>query len=1017
MPVWEIYTYGNGEFLAMIFNGVVALLGDSNFTTLMRLAGIFGLMWVSIKAALYRGPVEWTYLIWFVVIYGVLFVPKVDVVIVDRLDSSQTRVVANVPWGLGTFAGTTARIGDWFTRGTEAVMTLPDDLKYQRNGVVFGSSLIEAASQYEITDGRFSANMSEFMRQCVFYDVLFRRYTWTDILEAEDTWEFIRTHTAPVSRSFSYSASDGSRSIIPCRTGALGVLTADWNVELDRAQRLYGIRFNPHLTMAEAAAKLMADIPVSYDYLAGISRSGGDIVRANMMANLFRRSFGNAAAAADAGAAAQDFALAQAERQQLQTYQVMGKLAGKLLPLLKNIYEGLLYGMFPFLFLVFMLPIGVKIFLAYLKNIVWLQLWAPLYAILNLLMTLGAQKFSTAAAAQLGGQALSLATHSGLAYVNTETAVIAGYIGLSIPLIAYGLVSGGQMALTQLAAQVGAVAQVAANQASSSASTGNINLATLGAYNTGMFKNDTHAATNYGGGRLDSGSGVIDHFARHGQWVSMEGGMPVAAGMGGAARNEVNARYTESMEAARSELADYGRSVNADYQNMLRFQHEAGRTISGSTQFSRGDLASHGQQLAETESLANRWGAGRGYSTNQSMEMLATASVVAQNPKLLDLVSPVSLKAELGMQHASDAKVMEDFRSAMEYAKQTNFADTWQSTVDSGQRLAADFSDRTGDSLGRDIAGGLRSSETTSARLSATLNEAHAWQQANSRIEESGASWDADLIQAVRRDYIGRHGSFGPESFDMLLTQAKSGDLTAIDRLATLSREYVQNNAEHLAGIQGAPTRDGVEVRGRAGLDELREMQTRVRGSSKGMEQTPYRAAETSGVRPSEAIKARSQFVANLAGDKRTGMEEQVTPSVGGDTLAGNVDERVENGQWTGHQLIDAGQNSFIPKSIGDLHQEGNKALTGEYQLPEGSNAQWRTDMAGETGGSARQSSPPASPMGSGTGGTKSAPTYDYGKMPDSALLRFASSDDAAPEVRERAREELEKRGFRFPKK
>lgn len=98
------------------------------------------------------------------------------------------------------------------------------------------------------------------------------------------------------------------------------------------------------------------------------------------MADSFRRAFGNAASATDANAAAQDFALAQAEQQQRSTYAVMGQLAAKFLPLLKNIYEGILFGMFPFLFLIFMLPIGVKIFLAYLKNIIWLQLWAPLYA-------------------------------------------------------------------------------------------------------------------------------------------------------------------------------------------------------------------------------------------------------------------------------------------------------------------------------------------------------------------------------------------------------------------------------------------------------------------------------------------------------------------------------------------------------------------------------------------------------------------------------------------------------------
>lgn len=627
MPIWEIFTYGNGEFLAMIFNGIVALLGDSNFTTLMRLAGIFGLMWVSLKSALFRGPVEWTYLIWFVLIYGVLFIPKVDVVIVDRLENDQTRVVANVPWGLGTFAGATARIGDWFTRSTEAVMTQPDDLKYQRNGVVFGSTLIEAASQYEITDGRFSANMSEFMRQCVFYDVLFRRYTWTDILEAEDTWEFIRTNTASTSRAFAYTAADGARSIIPCQTGAQGVLTTDWNAEIDRAQRLYGIRFNPHLNMTDAAAKLMADIPVSYDYLAGISRSGGDIIRANMMANLFRRSFGNAAAAADAGAAAQDFALAQAERQQLQTYQIMGKLAAKLLPMLKNIYEGLLYGMFPFLFLVFMLPIGVKIFLAYLKNIVWLQLWAPLYAILNLLMTLGAQKYSTAAAAQLGGQALSLATHSGLAFVNTETAVIAGYIGLSIPLIAYGLVSGGQMALSQLAAQVGAVAQVAANQSSASTSTGNINLATIGAYNTGMFKNDTNALTNYGQGQYNDIFGNTNTLARGGRHAlsHLHNDIGVTADMGETLQFAKLQSLAQLEQATQSHARQYADGLATSLDSALDMSRSTGFGFQKSDGWNQQETAAWSRLAQKTDEVSQQLQDRYGFSQEQADKIAAIA--------------------------------------------------------------------------------------------------------------------------------------------------------------------------------------------------------------------------------------------------------------------------------------------------------------------------------------------------------------------------------------------------------
>ncbi|MEW8375813.1 MAG: conjugal transfer protein TraG N-terminal domain-containing protein [Candidatus Thiodiazotropha sp.] len=758
MPIWEIYTYGNGEFLALIFNGVVALLGDSNFTTLMRLAGIFGLMWVSIKAALYRGPVEWTYLIWFVLIYGVLFVPKVDVVIVDRLDNNQTRVVANVPWGLGAFAGTTARIGDWFTRSIEAVMTQPDDLKYQRNGVVFGSTLVEAASQYEITDGRFSANMSEFMRQCVFYDVLFRRYTWTDILEAEDTWEFIRTNTASTSRAFAYTASDGARSIIPCRTGAQGVLTADWNVEIDRAQRLYGIRFNPHLNMTDAAAKLMADIPVSYDYLAGISSSGGDIIRANMMANLFRRSFGNAAAAADASAAAQDFALAQAERQQLQTYQVMGKLAAKLLPMLKNIYEGLLYGMFPFLFLIFMLPIGVKIFLAYLKNVVWLQLWAPLYAILNLLMTLGAQKYTTAAAAQLGEQALSLATHSGLAFVNTETAVIAGYIGLSIPLIAYGLVSGGQMALSQLAAQVGAVAQVAANQASASSSTGNINLATLGAYNTGMFKNDTNPLTNYGQGHYNDLGGNTHTLGRggaHGQ-TNLKTDLGTNAELAEAVQFAKRDALSNLEQATRTEARQYANGLSGSLNTAMDMSRSTGFGFQKSDGWNQQDTAAWSRMAQQSKEISQQLQDRYGFSQEQAdkitytaaADLHANADLRAGGPGGQGMSGGVGVAGQLRVQ--GDHTEIDKLTQAYETARSALDRQTVNKGVEALENYGRTTNYQATESGGNELSSRLYSS------LQDTQSAEQRWQRAHTEQVQAQQEWSkvGTDSQSIRTNLI-----------------------------------------------------------------------------------------------------------------------------------------------------------------------------------------------------------------------------------------------------------------------
>ncbi|HHC71954.1 MAG TPA: conjugal transfer protein TraG [Thiotrichales bacterium] len=518
MRTWEIFTYGNGEFLALIFNGIVALMGDGAFESLIRLAGVVGLLYVIFRAAfLSAGKADWGWFFLYITLYGALFVPKVNVTIVDRIIPNNTRTIANVPIGLGVLAATLNQVGDWMTRAAESVYTLPNDLQYQTNGAVFGAELLSAAGRWEITNPDFLENMQEFLRQCVFYDLLLRNYTWRELTEAPDTWVFIRNTTSRF-RYFRFSCytppfhtpnelnancgnSDHTVLYLQCRDGARTTLTNAWTFEVDRASKIFGRRiFTDEQNQALASARLLATLPVSYDYLADVTKSASDIMRANMLANTLRRSLSNAAANVDAAGAVQDMAVAQAEVQQRSTYETLGVLMGKYLPLMRNIYEGLLYGIFPFIFLLILLPMGMRIASGYVKHLVWLQFWPPLYAILNLLMTLDQQSKSLAASKlEIGTNVLSLATHSGLAQVATDTAILAGFMTTSVPLIAYGLVTGGQMALTQLASQIGSVAQAAAARSAATTTSGNLQLGTYSVENTGMFQNTTSPTTHAGG--------------------------------------------------------------------------------------------------------------------------------------------------------------------------------------------------------------------------------------------------------------------------------------------------------------------------------------------------------------------------------------------------------------------------------------------------------------------------------------------------------------------------------------
>jgi conjugal transfer mating pair stabilization protein TraG len=102
----------------------------------------------------------WSWLIGFMLLYYGLFLPKADVVIVDKLGSQSPVVVGNVPIGVAFFGHYTSKVGDVMTRFFETAFQvipapnaqLPSELAYQKNGVLFGNRLIQASRRANVAD-------------------------------------------------------------------------------------------------------------------------------------------------------------------------------------------------------------------------------------------------------------------------------------------------------------------------------------------------------------------------------------------------------------------------------------------------------------------------------------------------------------------------------------------------------------------------------------------------------------------------------------------------------------------------------------------------------------------------------------------------------------------------------------------------------------------------------------------------------------------------------------------------
>ena len=500
--MYELFTLGGGTYLVDLLNAVAAITSGGAYITLAQIAGVAGLAWVLFRTAFggsWKDNAKWVLL--FAAVWGAMIVPKATVRVVDRLDPTLApAVVANVPIGLALFASLTSQVGDGLTRLTEQAFALPNDLVYQRHGLIFGARLAAKATRLEITDAVFARNIRNYARQCVFHALLLGHVTADDLRESTDLWRLVTATGTPSAgaspaRMFEFAtrgaagaggAATMDRQVVTCRDGA-GRLNAQWNAEIQRAGTIFGRRIFPDArTDALARAELLAALPASHTFLIGAARSAAEIMRQQMVLNAVHDAGEQWAAEAGNAAALRAYTEARAEAQTVSAYRAIGRQAETWVPLLRIVFECLYIGAFPMAVLLMLTPAGTAIFRSYVTGLVWLQSWGPLYAVLHRISMGEAAERMQAAALMPGGDiGISLVAQAGIRAVASDVAVMSGYLSMSVPFLAAALAYGLSKA-TVLATSVLAVGQDAASAAAHEGTTGNLSLANTG-YDTHRF--------------------------------------------------------------------------------------------------------------------------------------------------------------------------------------------------------------------------------------------------------------------------------------------------------------------------------------------------------------------------------------------------------------------------------------------------------------------------------------------------------------------------------------------------
>lgn len=627
--VMDYYAYWNGGQIRDLFEALVSICSGSSYEGLLKTAVLAGFL-VTLTGALlkWQGLASKVYLFAAVLFYSVMLVPKVDVAVHDER-SADVYVVSNVPFGVGFFASATSKIGHFLTESFETAFSLPDAERFSKFGLVYPQRALNSllAAGPVTPEGR--ALTDRVIADCIGPELLDHPDKAAELSHSGDIWATISAD-GWINPARSSVSSDGT--VQRCDQ-ALQSLDQYLNtVELDFLSKRLGTVLVPE--RIDPADAIRRTLPQSEALLLGVSRSLEQSLKHSVM--LTALPGGMASIAAQAGAPldlAAKYSASQANLTSEINYRTLARLAEHSLPKIRNCVEFIVIAAFP-LMLLLMVAAGSAagaVFRSFFVLLIWFQLWAPLLSVANYLMISVDANPMNRIAAEFGGSTLLAAGI--IREAGATSQAIAGSIMLLIPVIAFALAKGSDMAFVSMATGLMAPAQGASSGASAQASAGNFNAGNVSMGNTSINSasanksdlssswSDPYASksqTAYGSVTRD-GTGTVTGMARTSidLGVTSSGALRHSRTTGTASSSATTLTASESQALSLSSAASSSNAVSREFARAmsqgLSERLSAGQSTAGSSSSSysksTGESSTVSRGLSNSENLSFTSGA------------------------------------------------------------------------------------------------------------------------------------------------------------------------------------------------------------------------------------------------------------------------------------------------------------------------------------------------------------------------------------------------------------------------
>ena len=751
--MWEIYAYQNADSLFGVFNAAAAIHASGDYAAALAAVAFCGFVAALIAYAFAPEKLQgWKWLGTVVLVFSVLIVPKVTVGIVDKTGGSAVKVVGNVPFGVAALGGITSTIGNTLTSLFETafqvipgVGALPVELSYQQNGLMFGNRLIRETGNVVFQDPAFRTDLINFIHNCTTYDLIDGTLDPAVFSASDDVWPLMASPNP--ARFSTLTGAGGSVGVDTCPNVYLS-LNGRLPAQISRIQGRLAFQLNPTLPGAAAAAAIAGQIQQAYlkNSIATAAATAADLIRQNAMLNALEDTSKIVGQKVnDPAAMVLAVGRAQAVAQQNASWLNYGKVAEQALPVFRNVVEAVTYAMFPLFVLLLLLTSGRETMMAfkgYSAVLIWIQLWPPLYAILNYMASIYAA-YDLAAAADLGtgGKSLALQTASTIYSRAISGEAVVGYLAISIPFIAWAALKRMENFGTALVGGLSGL-QGMISGGTSAATVGNVSMGNVGMDQMQLAPNRTSAFM--GSWQNDLSGNTFSSNALTGRTA-----VSLLRNQGFASRM-VSMRVSEQDVTQASRQADAARgeaiAANTERSAALAETFTRGLAKLRSSRHSSGTASSSFEQMGETLNRLDQISKNVANSTGLTQSQVAQIAFGAAGH--VGINSPVAgaeLQARAGKNYSSGLSAAQ--QKVLNSLTQEQIAEFKQF----GDRVSRDssiLSSFASDSReAQDMSSRLATTTSRAERADATFAERTAFAERLSSARDKGESISVDIAQ------------------------------------------------------------------------------------------------------------------------------------------------------------------------------------------------------------------------------------------------------------------------------